>query len=410
MTARHSEPRPVAFRSVSRAVEAPEANPLGSLLATELEEERVPEIWRRLDGRLAAREPRVRRWVPWTAAAACAALALLLVVRALAPRGAGPSPLALSTGDVPATVTAGAAGRALAFADGSRLELSPATRFDVLRNDGRAFVTALRRGHTLFDVRPGGPRRWVVEAGLASVEVVGTRFSVSREGAAVAVEVERGIVVVRSELLPNGAVRLLAGQHVSLRAPAPPALSATAEARSSAAGPGAAGTGRSAAAVAPSSLSPSALLPAPPSPEGVTAAPRASSAAPVPAPGTAVPDAVDASLQAADRARRRGDFGAAVRELDAALGAAAPGDKRRGLAALSLARLVLDSDPARAASVLRDAFGAVPTALVEDALARRVEAEGRAGHLDEAARLAGEYRRRFPNGQRSAEVDRWARR
>jgi hypothetical protein len=120
------------------------------------------------------------------------------------------------------------------------------------------------------------------------------------------------------------------------------------------------------------------------------------------------PDAVDQALAAADAARRRGDRAEAAQALEAALTAARPSDKRRGLAALTLARLVLRNDPARAARVLRDAFGAMPADLVEDALARRVEAEGRSGRRDEAARLADEYERRFPAGQRASEVKRWS--
>ena len=88
--------------------------------------------------------------------------------------------------------------------------------------------------------------------------------------------------------------------------------------------------------------------------------------------------------------------------------AASSADKRRGLAALSLARLILTTEPRRAASVLRESFGAMPAGLVEDALARRVEAEGRAGNFAEARRLAAEYERRFPSGQRLREVTRWS--
>jgi hypothetical protein len=134
--------------------------------------------------------------------------------------------------------------------------------------------------------------------------------------------------------------------------------------------------------------------------------PAASASAKMPAQET--PDAVDRALADADAARRHGDGIAAVRALETALTAARPNDKRRGLAALILARFVLRSEPARAAQVLRDAFSAMPADLVEDALARRVEAEGRAGRREEAARLADDYARRFPAGQRASEVKRWS--
>jgi hypothetical protein len=49
----------------------------------------------------------------------------------------------------------------------------------------------------------------------------------------------------------------------------------------------------------------------------------------------------------------------------------------------------------------------MPAGLAEDALARRVEAEGRAGNGARAAELAREYLRRFPNGRRVEDVQRW---
>ncbi len=39
------------------------------------------------------------------------------------------------------------------------------TRLEILRNDGRSFVSVLRRGSGTFDVEPGGPRHWIIEAG-----------------------------------------------------------------------------------------------------------------------------------------------------------------------------------------------------------------------------------------------------
>jgi hypothetical protein len=96
-------------------------------------------------------------------------------------------------------------------------------------------------------------------------------------------------------------------------------------------------------------------------------------------------DEVERALSAADAARRSGDRAAAVRHFEAAIAATAPSDPRRGMAALSLARLLLATDPGKAAAVLNGSFAAVPRALQEDAWARRVEAEGRAGHLVEAA-------------------------
>jgi hypothetical protein len=207
--------------------------------------------------------------------------------------------------------------------------------------------------------------------------VVGTRFVVRRDDGSIHVEVERGIVLVRSERLPGGSVRLTAGQDVLV----------TESARAS--------TALGAPSIA--SAAPAVALSALP----VTPASNPSAA-------TQGPDAVDRELATADSARRRGDRPAAVQALEAALAAAGPNDQRRGLVALSLARLVLTTDPRTAAEVLRDSFHAMPAGLLEDALARRVEAEGRAGNFVEASRLATQYERSYPSGRRLSEVRRWS--
>ena len=62
---------------------------------------------------------------------------------------------------------------------------------------------ATRRGGVRFEVEPDGPRRWTIETGLATVEVVGTVFEVERAPGAVDVRVERGVVVVRGERVPT---------------------------------------------------------------------------------------------------------------------------------------------------------------------------------------------------------------
>lgn len=114
------------------------------------------------------------------------------------------------------------AGQRLRLADGSSLELSPGAQLDVLSNDGSelAFRT---QGTIRFDVEPGGPRTWRIDAGLANVEVLGTRFVVERSEAQVRVRVERGHVRVRSPLLSEQTRDLHAGEEVSVVArPGPP--------------------------------------------------------------------------------------------------------------------------------------------------------------------------------------------
>ncbi len=70
----------------------------------------------------------------------------------------------------------------------------------------------LQRGQALFDVAPRVYRPWLVDAGQASVRVVGTRFNVDRHASDVGVSVAEGRVAVAAggaerELLPGQQVR-----------------------------------------------------------------------------------------------------------------------------------------------------------------------------------------------------------
>ena len=125
----------------------------------------------------------------------------LLAASALAAAGAlwlwpTPGPLALASGEAPSVVEASAASRTLSFDDGSEIRLEAGARLETVEDDGDRFGVLLARGRARFSVTPGGPRRWVVEGGLATVEVVGTVFSVARDDASLRVEVERGVVLV----------------------------------------------------------------------------------------------------------------------------------------------------------------------------------------------------------------------
>lgn len=372
--------------AVERALDDPDAAPLGRLLDDGFSEEQVPRLWRGVEQR-ALRTSFTRRH----AAALLAAAVLLVVLGAGALRffDAG-TPLLLSSGDTPAVLDAARGRVESRFADGSRIELDPGSRMEVLRNDGRSFVSVLQRGEGVFEVEPGGPRRWIVHAGIANVEVIGTRFRVSRAAGRVEVSVTRGVVMVLAESLPGGAVRLSAGNTLVVRAPAE--LDASARPLPKAV------QGAASAAPASPTLAPSTALPL--------------EAAPPPAPSSAVraqpaTDAIDELFRAADRARGRGDTAAAVAAYEAVLARASARDPRRGLAAMSLTRLTLRGDPARAASALDGSMTGMPSALAEDALARQVEAEGRSGRVDEAARLARLYLGRFPDGRHEADVRRW---
>jgi TolA-binding protein len=117
----------------------------------------------------------------------------------------------------------------------------------------------------------------------------------------------------------------------------------------------------------------------------------------------------DALLGRADAERRAGNLRAAEATLDAAV-AAAPDRGRAALAAFTLGKLLLDGSgrPADAARAFSRAVTlGPPAAIAEDALARLVEAEGRAGHIERARTAARQYAARYPNGPKLYAVNRW---
>lgn len=377
---------------VQRALKSPETAPLNTWLDDGFEEADIQRRWREIDRHLTNERSRLPRVAGLMAAAA----ALLLVLWfGLWQRPAGP--LELAEGALPALFEARDAVSAARLSDGSTLELAPGSRLEVLRNDGRSFVSVLRRGSGLFHVEPGGPRQWIVEAGLASVEVVGTHFRVTRTEESVRVEVERGVVVVRAESLPGAKRRLGAGESVEVRAPAPIRSNEPKLARA----PHDSAPQHQAQEPAPAPLT--SLTP----PRSLAPAPNSAPARTTPSRTAGPDDVIDRHLAAADAARRRGDRRAAIAHLEAVLERASPDDPRRGMAALSLARLTLRHDPELAASALENSMPSMPSGLAEDALARRIEAEARSGNRARAAELAREYLERFPNGHRAKDVRRW---
>jgi transmembrane sensor len=131
-----------------------------------------------------------RRWLPAlvaTAATATAALAFL----ATRPAPDGPAVAAIGEGSA---LVADAEPRAFALA-GHRIEVGPASRVLVERVAGKAVNLRLERGEASFEVEPlSGGERFRVATGHATVEVVGTRFTVRDDGACTQVSVARGKV------------------------------------------------------------------------------------------------------------------------------------------------------------------------------------------------------------------------
>jgi len=85
----------------------------------------------------------------------------------------------------------------------------PRRSLEVLNNDQSSFSTALRRGRATFEVHPGGPRRWTVEGGLATIEVVGTEFTLERGPESAGGHRAPGRGAVRGEHVPDRVQKLL---------------------------------------------------------------------------------------------------------------------------------------------------------------------------------------------------------
>lgn len=114
--------------------------------------------------------------------------------------------------------------RKLSFEDGSSIAAKPGTRLEALAMTARDVTLRLVRGSIDVHVVEGGPRRWTIETGVLSVEVVGTEFSVERLHDRVGVRVQHGAVLVRSGELAERVERLGAGQELSLAVAAEPPI------------------------------------------------------------------------------------------------------------------------------------------------------------------------------------------
>ncbi len=409
----------------------PERAPLDGVLEAPIDEERIAATWQRVVEARAGR-PRPRRvWMPVAALAAAAALVVGYV--ALDRDGARPAagPLASRDGAslaIGAEVASTGVTRELSFDDGSQVTLAPEARLEVLANDGAHFVSLLDRASARFSVRPGGPRRWSIETALATVEVVGTVFTVDPQADRLVVTVEKGLVVVRGERVPGRVVSLGAGERLEVLADAPRAADAPAPAPAPSTDAVA-----TAPAPAPSPEVPVAVPGAivPPSSETPAAAagtpPRRAEPARAPAPrddaarvrddaralagddaGPAGADAPalapEAALREADALRQAGDARAAAAVLERAI-AAGGDDAAVGLAAFTLGRIALDAldQPERAARAFARVIElGTPAGLLEDAYARRADALLRAGRTADARAAIDAYARAYPQARRLA--------
>jgi transmembrane sensor len=200
--------------------------PLAGMQEKSVDHETIHRLWLGIVARRTERRKVRARWdLALAFSAGLSAAVLLLILTGTLPWQRAPSVVeptqgALllrgnvdwSTVDVPRAMP-----ETLEFSDGSRILLDPTARVAPLENTARSMALLLKTGRAVFDVHPGGPRRWSIEAGLATIEVIGTRFAISRTADALTVEVEHGTVLVRGERVVDRVQRLASSRKQARR-------------------------------------------------------------------------------------------------------------------------------------------------------------------------------------------------
>ncbi len=271
------------------------------------------------------------------------------------------------------------------LADGSVvMPLDTASRLVAKTVSPKLVELELLAGRAHFDVTPNREREFRVSAGRVGIIVVGTTFSVERQGERSVVTVQSGRVRVEWE---RGQQILNAGERGSFPPfetaievnPIPDPEAATAE-----------------APVAPAHVVADWRSRA--KQGDFAAAYRLLHDGAKPR----MPTNLEDLLLAADVARRSGHAAESQPYLEKAL-ALRPNDPRSAVVAFTLGRVRLADldDPAGAAAAFAEARATSPGGpLAEDALAREVEARARSGDQKGARRLAEEYSRMYPSGSR----------
>jgi ferric-dicitrate binding protein FerR (iron transport regulator) len=375
--------------------------PLSRASQLRVDEWTVRRMWETIQGRSSAAARRAKgraRARSWSFGLALGLLLASWVALTWLPRARGfQGPLVTSEGKRFESVEAPVAGSAtrVELADGSQIEAAPGARVEGLAATASEFVLLLRRGRAHFSVTPGGPRRWLIETRGASVEVVGTRFSVESGAGFVAVRVEAGVVLLRSPLLADGVQRIGAGQALRLD------TGSAAEERESAVG--------AAAPAAPAAGADQERTDDARTPDGHGAADTVEDA--VVNSGRAPALAGRAARHThrtagelwagADRARRAGDAAHAAELLERLL-EEHPGDSQAALGAYTLGVLQLEqlARPRAAARRFRQALElGIAAGLRESCYVRWAEALGQTGDARELRRVARQYLRGYPLGE-----------
>lgn len=114
--------------------------------------------------------------------------------------------------------------------DGSRLELNTSTRLRAAVND-RSREVWLDSGEAFFEVAHREGNRFVVYAGRQQVVVLGTKFSVRRDGERVTVNVLEGLVKVQDSEGTNTHVAIIGAGDTAIARGASTLISSTSEER-----------------------------------------------------------------------------------------------------------------------------------------------------------------------------------
>lgn len=380
--------------------------PLKDMLEVQHSEVRLQRIWLGVSARRSKEHTRYRAWVGLIAAG----VTLLIGIWLWSARGRFANPTASTLGPLPASIVGVSAAYVQDFGLGAVVTVEPGARIDVLSQSPEGLLLALRQGRVEFDIRPGSGRRWQIECGGTTVEVLGTAFVLDRDSHGLRVKVTRGRVLVRGDRVPDSVQTVQAGGELAIATEKPnPAASV---AHDSVVGqPAVAGT-------AVTSSGPTRLA----SKQAATPDWRALAAEKdwsqawqllgadgVTREASRADDVADL-LALADVARLTEHPEQATLPLSQIVNQHSA-DPRAALAAFTLGKLLLDrlGKPAAAAEAFQRAIALkVPSALAEDAAARLVESYAKAGAPLQARDAATSYRSSFPRGHRAAEVERWS--
>ena len=375
--------------------------PLKDYLSDSVDEAAIYRIAEKIYSRTRGRKR--QRLLPFVLIGATAAATVLVVATTHRHRDAGP--LLLADGREVVAVDSGDAPSEVDLSDGSHIRLSLGARIEPLESTGATFSAIVAQGRADFDVRPGGPRHWTIECGLATVEVVGTEFTCERGPGRLHVEVRHGVVLVRGDRVPERARRLSAGESLDLRDEGPAALPESDEAEGAA-------TPDAAVEIAKREHSKTAGAGARTWRDLARRGRHEDAYAALGSEGLRHESkrlGVNDLLALADVARLSGHPAEAVMPLERILSDFAT-DAQAPLAAFALGRLELDSlgHAQAAASAFRRALAlGIPRSLREDVLARLVEAYTRSGDTRAAQRAADTYLDQFPTGRHVPAVQGW---